>query len=66
MGILTIEQIVSADGYAAAPDGGLGFFEAADFGDESAPTQMRWLETVDAILLGANTYRGFAQFWPPG
>src|SRR5215207_6148844 len=66
MGVLTIEQIVSADGYVAAPDGDLSFFEAADFGDESRTDseQMRWLQTVDASLLGANTYRAFAEFWP--
>lgn len=66
MGILTVEQIVSVDGYAAAPDGGTEFFEAADFGDErrTDSEQMRWLETVDAVLLGAETYRKFAAFWP--
>ena len=66
MNVLTVEQIVSADGYAADPAGGLGFTEAAEFEDESRndSEQMKWLDTVDAILLGANTYRMFADYWP--
>lgn len=63
---LTVEQIVSADGYAAAPDGDLSFFEAVEFGDQSRTDseQLQWLHGVDAILLGATTYRMFAQYWP--
>ena len=66
MGKITIEQIVTVDGYAAEADGGLRFFEAADFGDSSRTDseQMQWLKGVDAILLGANTYRMFSGFWP--
>jgi hypothetical protein len=30
MGRLTVEQIVSADGYAADADGGIDFFRAVD------------------------------------
>jgi dihydrofolate reductase len=66
MSVLTVEQIVSADGYAADSAGGLDFTEAVAFEDESRTDseQMKWLETVDAILLGANTYRIFADYWP--
>lgn len=64
MGRLTIEQIVSADGYAADADGGIAFFEAVDEVDSSDADQLAWLEGVDAILLGANTYRMFAAYWP--
>jgi dihydrofolate reductase len=61
MGRLTVEQIVSVDGYAAEPDGGIGFFEADTVGGAD---QLSFLERVDAILLGANTYRMFADYWP--
>lgn len=64
MGRLTIEQIVSADGYAADAAGGIAFFEAVDEVDSSDADQLAWLEGVDAILLGANTYRMFADYWP--
>lgn len=64
-GIITVEQIVSADGFAAEPDGGLSFFEVAPFDDASTDTeQMRWLQSVDAILLGRRTYEMFAAYWP--
>ncbi|MGR0218526.1 dihydrofolate reductase family protein [Agromyces sp. ZXT2-6] len=72
MGRLVVEQIVSADGYAADADGGIGFFEASpeiagDAASGAGPIdreQLEWLAGVDAILLGANTYRMFADYWP--
>ena len=72
MGRLIVEQIVSADGYAADADGGIGFFEvspevAGDAATGAGPIdreQLAWLEGVDAILLGRNTYRMFADYWP--
>ncbi|WP_353814513.1 hypothetical protein [Agromyces sp. SYSU T00266] len=57
MGRLIVEQIVSADGYAADEEGGIGFFEAVPGLEATDHDQLAFLEGVDAILLGANTYR---------
>jgi dihydrofolate reductase len=64
MGRLTIEQIISVDGYAAEPDGGIGFMTAVDQTDWNDEEQLEFLQDVDAILLGATTYRMFADYWP--
>lgn len=65
MGKLIVEQIVSADGYAAEPDGGIGFFESDVTGiNEADGDQLRMLESVRAIVLGRTTYRMFADYWP--
>ncbi|RXZ47239.1 reductase [Agromyces fucosus] len=64
MGRLTVEQIVSVDGYAADLDGGLDFIGTARGGNPNDHDQLAFLADVDAILLGANTYRMFADYWP--
>ncbi|MFF2388408.1 dihydrofolate reductase family protein [Agromyces sp. NPDC058104] len=70
MGRLIVEQVVTADGYAADPDGGIDFFEAlvrpdehgaVDFNDAE---QLEYVSQADAILFGATTYRMFADYWP--
>ncbi|MDQ0893876.1 dihydrofolate reductase family protein [Agromyces ramosus] len=64
MGRLTVEQVVTVDGYAAEPDGGIRFFEAFGPGDLNDAEQLAFMEHVDAILFGATTYRMFADYWP--
>lgn len=66
MGEITVEQIVSADGFAMDRQGGIGFFDAIDFGEQSRrdTEQMRWIDGVDAILFGRRTYEMFADYWP--
>lgn len=64
MGRLIVEQIISADGYAAEPDGGIDFFGDARGVNEADQDQLRLLEGVDAIVLGRTTYRLFADYWP--
>lgn len=66
MGEITVEQIVSADGFAMDHEGGIGFFDEIDFGDQSRrdTEQMRWIDGVDAILFGRRTYELFAGYWP--
>ncbi|WP_022888939.1 dihydrofolate reductase family protein [Agromyces italicus] len=70
MGRLIVEQVVTVDGYAADPDGGIGFFEALiPPGDDGEPQlndaeQLDYVSQADAILFGATTYRMFADYWP--
>ena len=64
MGALIVEQIVSADGFAADPAGGLDWVEEWPESPDIDTEQLRMLDHVDAIVLGANTYRMFAAYWP--
>lgn len=64
MGKVIVEQIVSADGYAEDADGGIGFFANAEWINGVDGEQLRMLSGVAAIVLGARTYRMFADYWP--
>lgn len=70
MGRLIVEQVVTADGYAADPEGGIGFFEALLPVDDEGNVglnddeQLAYVSQADAILFGATTYRMFADYWP--
>lgn len=64
MGKVIVEQIVSVDGYAEDAEGGIGFFANADWINEADTEQLRMLSGVSAIVLGAKTYRMFADYWP--
>lgn len=64
MGKVIVEQIVTADGYAAHRDGGIGFFDASGDFKDGEGAQMKMLQSVGAIVFGATTYRMFADYWP--
>lgn len=70
MGRLIVEQVVTADGYAADPDGGIDFFGAlVQTGEDGAvelndAQQLAYVSQADAILFGTTTYRMFADYWP--
>jgi dihydrofolate reductase len=64
MGKLIVEQIVSVDGYAEDAEGGIGFFANADWVNDADTEQLQMLSGVEAIVLGAKTYRMFADYWP--
>lgn len=64
MGKLIVEQIVTADGFAARRDGDIAWFEKDATLDEMTVDQLEMLKGVDAMLLGANTYKMFSEFWP--
>jgi dihydrofolate reductase len=63
---LILEEWISLDGYVADKDGGLDFFthltpEQNTYSDQD---QLRFLQSIDTILLGRKTYELFVQFWP--
>ena len=56
---------MTLDGLAAGPNGETGFVPAATEGDTRlAETQMRFIGTIDMIVLGRTTYQMFAGYWP--
>ncbi len=64
MARLIVEQIVSADGTAEDAEGGMSFLTPESVGGEVDREQLRRLADLQAIVLGANTYRMFASYWP--
>lgn len=65
MGHLVVQQFVSADGFAANDQNEFTLFDDVE-GDsgEFDRSNLVWLERVGAIVLGADTYRMFASYWP--
>ncbi len=63
---LILEEWVSLDGYISDKDGNLDFFTklSADENKYSDQDQLKFLKTVDTILLGRKTYELFVDFWP--
>ena len=63
---LILEEWVSLDGYVADRNGNLDFFThlTPEQNTYSDADQLKFLETVDTILLGRKTYELFVDFWP--
>ncbi len=66
---VVVQQFVTLDGYAAGPNGELDFVtESAGAADPTSgpfvEKQLAFVESLDTILLGAVTYRMFAEYWP--
>jgi dihydrofolate reductase len=65
MGQLVVQEFVSADGFAADANNDFTFYEYLSGGTaEFDRSQLKWLETVDTMVLGAKTYREFVEYWP--
>jgi dihydrofolate reductase len=58
------QEWLSMDGYAADANNSVSFIESTTLNKYSDLDQLAWMETIDTILLGANTYRLFVEFWP--
>lgn len=66
---LIVQQWVTADNIAAEEDGGLSFVSGEPFDDEvtTNPFQnnlMGFIDSVDTMILGANTYAQTKDYWP--
>jgi dihydrofolate reductase len=64
MGRLIVQQVVTLDGYASDENGDMGHFADYTEWNEIDRENLPWLEGLDRILLGAETYRLFLDFWP--
>lgn len=61
---LIFQEWLSMDGYAADANGDVTFIESTTLNKYSDLEQLEWLDSIGTILLGANTYRLFVEFWP--
>jgi dihydrofolate reductase len=59
--MLIVSNIVSLDGYVAGADGNPTVLPMDGAFDAYNAERLR---TADTLLVGANSYRGFAAFWP--
>jgi len=65
---LIVQQWVTVDNIAAEEDGGLSFVSGEPFSDTTNPafkaSVMGLLDSVDTMILGANTYAQAKGYWP--
>ena len=61
---LIFQEWLSMDGYAADANDTVTFIESTTLNKYSDLEQLEWLDTIGTIILGANTYRLFVEFWP--
>jgi dihydrofolate reductase len=66
---LIVQQWVTVDNIAAEQDGGMSFVSGEPFDDEVTDnpfqnTMMAFIDSVDTMVLGANTYNQTKDYWP--
>ena len=62
---LILQEFLSVDGMAAGKDGNTDFIPASTRGDQSfGRRQEAFLDSIDTMLLGRNTYEMFSSYWP--
>jgi dihydrofolate reductase len=65
---LVVQQWVTVDNIAAEEDGGLSFVSGEPFSETTDPafkaSLMGFIDSVDTMILGANTYARTRDYWP--
>jgi dihydrofolate reductase len=65
---LIVQQWVTVDNIAAEEDGGLSFVSGEPFSEKTDPAfraaVMGFIDSVDTMILGANTYAQSVGYWP--
>lgn len=65
---LIVQQWVTVDNIAAEEDGGLSFVSGEPFSDTDTSafktSLMGFIDSVDTMILGANTYASSKDYWP--
>jgi len=61
---LIAQQWLSLDGFAADSKGTTAFFEFPEYNTGWEQDQLELIKDIDTILLGANTYKMFLDYWP--
>jgi dihydrofolate reductase len=61
-----LQEWISLDGHVTDKNGKLDFFTNADkdLNKKSEYDQLKFMDGIDTILLGRNTYHLFIEFWP--
>lgn len=62
-----VQEFVTIDNFAAQQDKGLGFMPQTAPNDQentAEKNQLRFIETLDTMIMGRNTYEMFRQYWP--
>lgn len=63
---IILQQFVTVDGFAAETHGGMSFQQDYVAKNDTSFQEdgLRFLDTIDTMILGANTYHMFVQYWP--
>ncbi len=63
---IILQEFVTIDNFAAAPNGEMSFIDeyAANNDRNFQADAEAFLDTVDTMILGANTYRLLVEYWP--
>ncbi|OMP13441.1 hypothetical protein COLO4_01681 [Corchorus olitorius] len=61
---LIVQQWISADGFATDSHGTTSFFESPKYNEGWQQDELELFKNIDLIILGANTYKMFVDYWP--